>query len=176
MSTAARDLLGRQLEAAYELIRRRVEGLTDEEFWWEPVPDAWTVRLGRDGRWSADYEEPDPEPAPFTTITWRLVHVAECKLMYHEYAFGPGKLIWPDLASPHTAGDGVTALEEGHTLLTDDLDGPRGRRSGRAPDDQLGGGEARVVDLLDHDRARRPPWRRDRRPPRPVPPAIEPLR
>jgi hypothetical protein len=123
VSTAARDLLARQLEAAYELIRRRVEGLTDEEFWWEPVPEAWTVRLGGDGRWSADYEEPDPEPAPFTTIAWRLVHVAECKLMYHEYAFGPGKLIWPDLDSPHTAEDAVAALEEGHALLTGDLEG-----------------------------------------------------
>ena len=111
------------MDAGYALIHRRVASLTDEEFWWEPVPEAWTVRRGTDGKWAADYEEPDPEPAPFTTIAWRLVHVAECKLMYHEYAFGPGTLIWPDLDSPHTPADAVAALEEGHALLTNDLEG-----------------------------------------------------
>lgn len=43
--------------------------------------------------------------------------------MYHEYAFGPGKLMWPDLDSPHTAEDAVTALERGQALLADDLEG-----------------------------------------------------
>ena len=105
------------------MIRGRVEGLTDAEFWWEPVPGCWTVRRTASGRWAADYEEPDPAPAPFTTIAWRLVHVAECKLMYHEYAFGPGKLAWPELDSPHTADTAIEALEEGQRLLAADLDG-----------------------------------------------------
>ena len=103
------------------MIRARVDGLTDEEFWWEPVRDCWTVRPQSDGRWAADYAEPDPDPPPFTTIGWRLVHVAECKLMYHEYAFGPGALTWPELDSPHTAADAIAALEQGHALLMRDL-------------------------------------------------------
>ena len=115
------QLLAQQLDEAYLMIRERVEGLTDEEFWWEPASDAWTVRQGPDGRWSADYAEPDPEPAPFTTIAWRLVHVAECKIMYHEYAFGPGRLTWPDIDSVHTAADAIAQLEEGQALLTADL-------------------------------------------------------
>ena len=79
---------------------------------WGPAPDAWTIRPLQDGRWAADYAEPDPIPAPFTTIGWRLVHVLECKLMYDDYAFGPGTHRWDvDVSSPHTAADAITQLE-----------------------------------------------------------------
>ena len=114
-------LLAQQLDEAYRMIHDRVDGLSDEEFWWEPAPDAWTVRQGPDGRWSADYAEPDPDPAPFTTIAWRLVHVAECKIMYREYAFGPGRLTWPEIDSAHTASDALAQLEDGHRALVSDL-------------------------------------------------------
>lgn len=117
------QLLARQLDEAYRMIRERVDGLTEEEFWWEPVAGAWTVRQGEDGRWAGDYAEPDPVPAPFTTIGWRLVHVAECKIMYREHAFGPGRLTWPDIDSAHTAADAIAQLEEGHSLLVADLAG-----------------------------------------------------
>lgn len=71
------DLLRRQLQEAYDRLRTRVEGLTDDEFFWEPVPDCWTVRQDDRGHWAADFpDEPHPVPAPFTTIAWRLVHVA----------------------------------------------------------------------------------------------------
>ena len=66
-----------------------------------------------------------PGAAPLTTIGWRLVHVAECKSMYHEYAFGPARLTWPDLDSPHTARDAIAALERGQALLVGDLAGLR---------------------------------------------------
>ena len=115
------ELMQRQLDEAYRLIRDRVEGLSEEEFWWAPVDDAWTVRETERGTWAADYEEPDPVPAPITTIGWRLVHVAECKLMYHEYAFGDARLTWPELDSPHTAADAIAALERGQELVAADL-------------------------------------------------------
>jgi len=41
---SAVDLLSRQLVEAYRMIRDRVEGLSEDEFWWEPVPDCWSVR------------------------------------------------------------------------------------------------------------------------------------
>ena len=92
------ELLRQELQEAYEALRARVEGLSDDEFFWEPVPGCWTVRRGADGRWAVDYPEPPhPDPAPFTTIGWRLVHVAECKVMYHEYAFGAAKLTFPEI-------------------------------------------------------------------------------
>lgn len=103
------------------MIRQSVDGLSETEFWWEPAPGCWTVRQGADGRWAADYTEPDPVPAPLTTIAWRLVHVAECKVMYHEYAFGPGRLTWPEIDSAHTVEAAVAQLTEGHALLHEDL-------------------------------------------------------
>lgn len=67
--------------------RPRLDGLTDEELHWEPVPGAWgvrragtpapdtvTVRAGA-GDWLVDFGMPEPEPAPVTTIAWRLAHV-----------------------------------------------------------------------------------------------------
>ena len=115
-------LLQAQLDEAYERIRARVEGLTDDEFFWEPVPGCWTVRADERGHWAADSPEPPhPEPPPFTTIAWRLVHVGESKLMYHEYAFGPARLTFPEIDSAHTAKDAIATLEEGQRLLRADL-------------------------------------------------------
>jgi DinB superfamily len=115
------ELLAVELDEAYRMIRDRVDGLDDAEFWWEPAPDCWTIRQRPDGRWAADYAVPDPEPAPVTTIGWRLVHVGECKIMYHEYAFGAGKLTWPEIDSAHDASAAIAQLEEGHALLVADL-------------------------------------------------------
>ncbi len=120
---SATQLLATQMDEAYRFVHDRVQGLTDEEFFWEPMTDCWTVRPGADGRWHADYAEPDPDPPPFTTIAWRLVHLAECKVMYHEYAFGPARLIWPEIDSAHTAADAIAELERGQRLLVDALGG-----------------------------------------------------
>ena len=120
---SATQLLAIQMDEAYRFVHARVQGLTDEEFFWEPVAGCWSVRLGPDGRWHGDYAEPDPDPSPFTTIAWRLVHLAECKLMYHEYAFGPGRLIWPEIDSAHTAADAIAELERGQRLLVEALGG-----------------------------------------------------
>ena len=113
-------------------------------------------RSGRRGHgtWTADYEEPDPDPAPFTTIGWRLVHVAECKLMYHEYAFGDARLTWPELDSPHTAADAVAALDDGHVLLAEAVGSLDDDALDRPRPHELGGALAGLADLLDDDPSR----------------------
>jgi hypothetical protein len=64
--------LAEQLDFHWRLqLRPRLDGLTDDEYFWEPVPDCWTVHP--DG--GVDFAYPAPEPAPFTTIAWRLAHV-----------------------------------------------------------------------------------------------------
>jgi hypothetical protein len=117
------ELLLRQTNEAFDMLRGRLAGLTDEEYLWEPVSGGWTLRVLPDGRLDADYAYPDPDPPPFTTIGWRINHIASCKVMYHEYAYGPGKLTFPDLDVPPTPAEAASMLEEGHTLLTTDLDG-----------------------------------------------------
>jgi DinB superfamily len=65
-------------------LRPRFAGLTDDEYFWEPVPGCWSVRergtstvprtLGS-GRYLLDLERFDPEISPVTTIAWRLAHL-----------------------------------------------------------------------------------------------------
>lgn len=55
----------------------RLDGLSDEEYLWEPVHDCWSVRRAADGTYRADWA-PAADPAPFTTIAWRLCHLTSC--------------------------------------------------------------------------------------------------
>ena len=65
-------------------LRPRLDGLTDEEYFWEPVPGMWSVRprgegtapiaLGG-GEFTQDFARPAPDPVPVTTIAWRLSHL-----------------------------------------------------------------------------------------------------
>lgn len=75
-------LLLEQLEWHWrEQLRPRLEGLSDDEYLWEPVPGAWNVRRRTarggpgTGDFTIDWAFPEPEPAPLTTIAWRLGHV-----------------------------------------------------------------------------------------------------
>jgi hypothetical protein len=64
--------------------RPRLEGLSDDEYLWEPVPNCWSIRPRGEARSPmaagggdlvADFEFPEPTPPPITTIAWRLGHV-----------------------------------------------------------------------------------------------------
>jgi DinB superfamily len=55
----------------------RLQGLTDDEYLWEPVGGAWSVRTNANGVVELDGEGArPPDPPPVTTIAWRLVHIA----------------------------------------------------------------------------------------------------
>ncbi|AOS61593.1 DinB family protein [Actinoalloteichus hymeniacidonis] len=65
-------------------LRERLEGLTDDEYFWEPTPNCWNLHprgqgvapiQGGSGAMTIDFEFPAPTPTPFTTIAWRLGHV-----------------------------------------------------------------------------------------------------
>ncbi|MFI6829177.1 DinB family protein [Kribbella sp. NPDC050241] len=65
-------------------LRSRMDGLTDDEYFWQPVPDCWTIsRRGQSsapisfgaGEFTMDYGEPPHEREPVTTIAWRLAHL-----------------------------------------------------------------------------------------------------
>src|SRR5215218_856369 len=101
------ELLLAQMDEVYGRLWARLEGLTDAEYFWELVPGCWAVHRDGSGAWVADYAEPDPDPAPFTTIGWRLVHLADCKVMYHE---------WASSGQRGRAGDGQAAEAVEHSL------------------------------------------------------------
>jgi DinB superfamily len=87
-------------------LRPRLEGLTDEEYFWQPAPDCWTVHP--DG--AIDFMFPQPQPAPFTTIAWRLAHVivGVLAMRNHSHFEGPPA----DYQSWNYATDAQTALQQ----------------------------------------------------------------
>jgi DinB superfamily len=65
-------------------LRPRLDGLTDDEYFWEPVPDCWSVRPRAEsrvakpfgsGEFIFEYVYPAPDIEPVTTIAWRLGHI-----------------------------------------------------------------------------------------------------
>jgi hypothetical protein len=107
-------------DEAFERIRARLDGLTDEEYLWEPAPGSWTIRPRSDGTWVADSVLPGPEPAPFTTLAWRLWHLID---MYGEDRAprwlgvppqGPAIGLDGEGGAPPTAAAAVDLLERAH--------------------------------------------------------------
>lgn len=107
--------------------RPRLEGLTDEELHWEPTPGAWgvrrrgepapstvTLRAGS-GDWLVDFGLPEPEPAPVTTIAWRLAHVAVGVLgaRAHSHFAGP-EASYDTFGYAGTASGALRQLDEAY--------------------------------------------------------------
>jgi hypothetical protein len=111
------------MDWSYDRLSARLEGLTDEEFFWQPASGCWTIFEAAHGRWTYDYAEPEPDPAPPTSIGWQVVHLATCKVMYHEWAYGAARLTWPELDIPHDAAGTLALLARGQELLRGDLAG-----------------------------------------------------
>ncbi len=77
MATSTTRELVVLLEYAHERLQGRLEGMSEHEYLWEPVPGCWSVRRGEDGVERADLERGEAEPAPLTTIAWRLWHISD---------------------------------------------------------------------------------------------------
>lgn len=102
-----------QMEFAWEhQFLPRMAGLTDEEYLWQPVPDCWSVVQDGDGRWTWQIEYPDPTPAPFTTIAWRLLHMVDVFAARTSKHFGDGSYRRRTVDVPHTADAALALLAE----------------------------------------------------------------
>ncbi|CAN5848362.1 DinB family protein [soil metagenome] len=65
------------MDRMFEQLIARLEGLTDAEYLWEPVETMWSVRETGPGPALVEgAAERDLDPAPVTTIAWRLWHLA----------------------------------------------------------------------------------------------------
>ena len=74
----------------------RLDGLGDDEYFWEPVAGCWSVRQV-DGSWVVDPVDREADPAPFTTIAWRLWHISiDCFESYADRAYGTRATGVPD--------------------------------------------------------------------------------
>ena len=75
------------LDFVWPRIRDRLDGITDDEYLWEPVAGCWSVRLKGD-TWEIERVVPQPEVPPVTTIAWRTWHIgSECLDNYSQHGF-----------------------------------------------------------------------------------------
>jgi DinB superfamily len=81
-----RSVIVGQTRTAWRLVNRNLDGLTADEYSWEPAPGCWSLRRKSDlvtplpadappGDWMFDSASPDPVPAPLTTIAWLVAHM-----------------------------------------------------------------------------------------------------
>jgi len=64
-----------QMEFYWDVhLRPRLDGLTDDEYAWQPVPDCFDLAPTDDGR--LRYVESPASAVTVTTLRWRLMHIA----------------------------------------------------------------------------------------------------
>jgi hypothetical protein len=117
------SLLVDQYDTSYDFFRKRLAGLTDQEYFWEPVPGCWSVRPRAEATTSRargkgalvrDFESPEPTPAPITTIAWRLCHIVASQMQRHDWTFGTKSLGEADIEFPGTAEKALAFLDRSH--------------------------------------------------------------
>ena len=106
--------------------------LTDEEYFWEPAPDCWSLRRRGEarglnpsgaGEWQLDGGQSASNPPPFTTIAWRMCHICVSPLMRYDYTFGQHSLTKDRIIWPSTARDAFALLTESYQHWRNALEG-----------------------------------------------------
>ena len=101
-------------------LRPRLDGLTDDELFWEPVPDCWSVRRRGESTAPLSYGSgeftwdhgPADSAQPVTTIAWRLAHVAEVLASTTGTFFGGRQVDVESYDYPGSALDTLHRLDE----------------------------------------------------------------
>lgn len=106
------------------MLRPKLEGLTDDEYFWEPVGGCWSVRpraqatapvLGGSGDLVSEFALPEPDPPPVTTVAWRLVHlIVGVYGMRNANHFGGPPIDYLTYEHPATAEAALADLDAAH--------------------------------------------------------------
>jgi hypothetical protein len=75
--STSRDDVVELSDFAWLRLRRRMDGLTDQEYLWEPVANCRSIRPRADGSYVWDGPAPIGDPRVFTTLAWRLCHIID---------------------------------------------------------------------------------------------------
>jgi hypothetical protein len=156
------SVLAGQLTGHWEHeLRPRLEGLTDDEYFREPVPDCWSVRRRGESRspvavgagdYLMEYAAPEPDPPPVTTVAWRLAHIIVgifgMRVAAH---FGGPPVTYRTFDYAGTAQEALDQLDAGYAAWTagvrglsaDDLARPCGPAEGPWA-------EASLAELVQH--------------------------
>lgn len=115
-----------QLERHWQQqLRPRLDGLTDDEYLWEPAQPTWNVRPRRTadepgtGPFTIEFAYPTPDPPPVTTIAWRLGHVIVGVLGARCAAhFGGPPVDYGSFPYAGTAEEALEQLDDGYARWT----------------------------------------------------------
>lgn len=109
----------KQFDDARDRLIKRLHGLNDAEYVWEPVADCWNVRpraqcrtnrpFGK-GEWVMDFHRPEPAPPPVTTIAWRMCHLTNGQLQRADYTTGTRSLSTDDYEVTPSAQTALSSL------------------------------------------------------------------
>lgn len=124
------ELIDQLEEHWHGQLRPRLDGLTDEEYFWQPVPGCWTlsrrgsssapISLGT-GEFTMDYAEPPHDHEPVTTIAWRLAHLSDVFGIPTASHFDGSLANEPVDGHSGTAEGALRQLDEGHDAWVSDL-------------------------------------------------------
>lgn len=92
-----------------------IDGLTTEEFLWEPVDGCWSIRASPEGGYVQDWM-PAPVVAPFTTIAWRVAHIGQSLAAHAFRLFRSGSFSYATYR-PSGSVEGERAFLKGSFLL-----------------------------------------------------------
>lgn len=126
--------LGDQLDWHWDkLLRPRLEGLTDDEYLWEPVAGCWSVRpraaaaapvAHGSGDHVIEYQLPEPSPPPVTTIAWRLGHIIVGVFGQRTAShFGGPACDYDSFGYAGSAAEALRQLDEAYTAWRDGVRG-----------------------------------------------------
>lgn len=133
-----REMMLDQLEFYWNVhLWPRLEGLTDDEYWWEPVPGCWSLRRDAEGELKHEFFTVDPPVPPVTTIAWRIVHIGRdvlgtrARAFFGDPSLPEGALPTEDLAMydarwwpeplPATADEALAFLDKTYTMWCDGI-------------------------------------------------------
>jgi hypothetical protein len=114
-----------QLEVLWDTqLRSRLDGLTDTEYFWEPVVGCWSIRRRGEstvqkavgtGEFTFEFASPAPDPPPVTTIAWRLATIiVGCFATRTHWHFGGPPADWPTWDYAGTAAEALHQLDATH--------------------------------------------------------------
>ena len=92
----------------WSLFEYHLPAIDDDACRFEPTPDSWTVRQDAAGRWVADWQVPEPEPAPATSIGWLTWHIGYWWTTALGHCFRDGAPDREDITWP---GDAASAAD-----------------------------------------------------------------
>lgn len=120
------DQLDRQWQG---LVRPKLAGLTDAEYFWEPVPGMWSIRPRAEATAShaagggdlvAEIAFPEPDSPPLTSIAWRLGHLSVGVFGIRASAhFGDDSLSYQNAVWPESADAALAYLDQQYALWMD---------------------------------------------------------